>query len=307
MRDAKGVIIYVGKSVSLYSRVNSYFKASTDLNAAKISMVSKIRDLDWIETTSDTEALILETNLIKELKPKYNVLMKDDKNLAWIAVSDGTVGEVVRVRNKVPDATLAGPFTTGSQAWESARALRKAFRVRSCRMRFATEKGKTIITAKAGKVPPCLDYHIGLCPAPCLLTDKALNEHKENVERLKAFLKGKSQGLIENLTSKMNALAQEKRFEEAAKIRDQITSLQGLSEKQVARAKTDITGMIAVGTERYGKCFTTLVTLREGQIVAVRNTTLISALDESFEERWYVLLSSVIIEMQRGDTLLLAE
>lgn len=228
MRSKIGDIIYVGKSKSLSDRVNSYFRDSSDLTTAKRSMVAKVADIDWIETASDMEALVLETNLIKELRPKYNVLMKDDKNLSWITLTDGPVSEVIRVRSKPKSGTLVGPFASTGVAWQCATALRKLFHIRACRMQFAERDGKTLITAKARKTPPCLDYHIGICPAPCLLTEKTLSQHRENVEKLKAFLRGGSRSIVEDLRAKMQRLSEQHRYEEAAKIRDEVRALEAL-------------------------------------------------------------------------------
>lgn len=100
MKNASGGILYVGKSVNLKSRVNSYFNGNGHLNAAKSQMVGQVKDIDWIETGSEVEALVLETNLIKKHRPKYNVLMKDDKNLAYIVFAEGPVSEVFKARQK---------------------------------------------------------------------------------------------------------------------------------------------------------------------------------------------------------------
>lgn len=110
-RSAKAKIIYVGKSVNLRSRVNSYFRERTELSFAKRIMVDAIADIEWIETRTETEALVLETNLIKEHRPKYNILMKDDKNLAYVKITDDPIPEIVRTRRRTPDGTYFGPYT----------------------------------------------------------------------------------------------------------------------------------------------------------------------------------------------------
>jgi excinuclease ABC subunit C len=138
-RNAKAKIIYVGKSVNLRSRVNSYFRERTELSFAKRIMVDAIADIEWIETRSETEALVLETNLIKEHRPKYNILMKDDKDLAYVKITDDPIPELVRTRRKTPDGTYFGPYAAGVSTVDLIRSLRRAFRIRACRMKFADE------------------------------------------------------------------------------------------------------------------------------------------------------------------------
>lgn len=114
MIDLSETILYVGKSVSLKSRVNSYFNGTGSLNAAKAQMVHQVVRIDTIETASDIEALVLETNLIKKHRPKYNILMKDDKNLSYIVVPNDAVGDVYRTRQKPDRGTVFGPYTSGA-------------------------------------------------------------------------------------------------------------------------------------------------------------------------------------------------
>lgn len=246
MKDAGGNVIYVGKSVNLKSRVSSYFNGTSSLGPAKRQMVEKIRDIEIIETRTGTEALVLETNLIKETRPKYNVLMKDDKDLAYVHVSDGPVGEVRRIRMRAKEGKHFGPYPSGSGISACLEHLRRLFRIRSCRMQFAkiaeSEAGSAAeketgvrIVSKAGRTPPCMDYYIGICPAPCLLTRKTLDEHAENVAKLEKFLKGERSEVIEALEAEMLAKAKNLEFEEAQKIKERLDSVRMLSEKQIAR------------------------------------------------------------------------
>ena len=138
MKDEVGKVIYVGKSVNLRSRVSSYFQDMGTLTMAKKHMVQKIRDIETILCQSEVEALVLETNLIKHLTPKYNILMKDDKNLAYIKITNSPVPEVYKARQKIRDGALYfGPFTSGANIHASVKNLKKIFKIRNCRMQFA--------------------------------------------------------------------------------------------------------------------------------------------------------------------------
>ena len=235
MKSGEKEIIYVGKSKNLRSRVNSYFERTTDLTSAKRSMVKQIEDIEIITTLTEIEALILETNLIKKHRPKYNILMKDDKNLSYIVISNGPVEEVYRTRVKPTSGTYFGPFTSSASIHTTLRTLKKIFQIRACRMKFGTAGGKTIITAKSGKTPPCMDYYIGLCPAPCLLETNTLQVHKENVDRLKKFLRGQMSEVVNMLKTQMQERASRQEFEEAGKIKFQIEAISVLAERQIAR------------------------------------------------------------------------
>lgn len=131
------VIIYVGKAKNLKNRVSSYFKDSTKHTVAKYQMVAQIARIEIIETTTEIEALVLETNLIKSLKPKYNILMKDDKNLSYIRIKSGPVEEVYRSRLKSGDMNESfGPYTTGTRISATLAALKRVFKVRACQVAF---------------------------------------------------------------------------------------------------------------------------------------------------------------------------
>lgn len=150
--------------MNLKSRVSSYFRDAGSLNLAKKQMVVKIEDIEIILCQTEVEALVLETNLIKHLTPKYNILMKDDKNLAYIKITKNPIPEIFRTRQKIKDsATYFGPYTQGSNVYESIRELKRIFKVRNCKMKFAEKSSQSkevIITDKAGKIPPCMDYYI---------------------------------------------------------------------------------------------------------------------------------------------------
>ncbi|HRI35919.1 MAG TPA: GIY-YIG nuclease family protein [bacterium] len=275
-RDAKKRIIYVGKSVNLRSRVNSYFRPKTELSFAKHAMVEAIADIEYIETRNETEALVLETNLIKEHRPKYNILMKDDKNLAYIKITNDPIPELVRVRRKTVDGIYFGPYTAGVSTTDLIRSLRRAFRVRACRMKFAESGGKLRVTAKAGRSIPCLDHYIGLCPAPCTLEPIKIAEHEQNFEELRDFMRGGSmrKRVIREMTDRMAVFAERRQYEEAARLRDEIRSLEGLSERQIVRDMISEDADVVVLLPKYDRLFAGVAEVRGGELVSVRRMTV---------------------------------
>ena len=135
MKDTKGGVMYVGKAKSLKSRVGSYFVKTNDLSVAKRQMVAKITDIEIITCQTEVEALVLETNIIKHLMPKYNILMKDDKNLAYLKITNSPVPELIKTRQKIRDGGIYfGPYVSAVE--QSVRALRRIFRIRNCRVKF---------------------------------------------------------------------------------------------------------------------------------------------------------------------------
>lgn len=275
MKDKEGKIIYVGKAKSLKSRVSSYFLRTEDLSVAKYQMVGKIADIETITCQTEVEALVLETNLIKHLSPKYNILMKDDKNLAYIKITDAPIPEVIKTRQKIHDGgEYFWPYTSAVET--SVRELKRLFRVRNCRVKFAQRKGKAQeekmnleITDKAGRTIPCIDYYIGICPAPCTLDREKVLIHEQNVASLRDFLKGDTRGIFEHLENDMKQKAKDMKFEEAAKVRETIRALRILHERQSVRDVVEGDIDIFVMYEKYDKSYIWFTQIRWGQIVGV--------------------------------------
>ena len=226
MKDKDGIVMYVGKAKILKNRVSSYFVKTNDLSVAKRQMVGKIADIEIITCQTEVEALVLETNLIKHLTPKYNILMKDDKNLAYLKITNSPVPELIKTRQKIRDGGIYfGPYVSAVE--QSVRALRRIFKIRNCRVKFSQNKVQNTleITDKAGKTIPCMDYYIGICPAPCLLHSQKIALHNDNIDRVKGFLSGESGTIFSDLENEMRQKASEYQFEEAQKIKETITAL----------------------------------------------------------------------------------
>ena len=223
--NKNGKVIYVGKAKNLKNRVRSYFQEN--LGSAKTAaMVNKIDDLQLVITDSELEALILENNLIKQLKPRYNVNLKDDKSFPFIKVTNELFPRIYPTRNVYNDGSkYFGPYTDVRSMRASLGMINKIFKIRSCKLDLTEEN----INAKKFKV--CLDYHIKKCDGPCenLISAKAYNEMVDEVIKL---LKGKTEDLIKDLKLKMQSAVENLEFEKAAELRDKIEHLNSISSKQ---------------------------------------------------------------------------
>lgn len=257
MKDEAGTIIYVGKAVVLKNRVRQYFQHSANHTPKVLAMVSRISQFEYIVTDSELEALILECNLIKKYKPKYNILLKDDKNYPFIKV---TVNEeyprVIVVRRQEKDgAKYFGPFSSVYAVNETLEVIKKLFPIKSCNKIFPRDFGK-------GR--PCLNFHIKQCLGLCS-GNVSKEEYGEIINDICNFLSGKQDEIMQKLESKMNKSAETLEFEKAAEYRDKINSLKHISQKQkvlstalddedvIAFAKDDTDSCIQVFFIRGGK------------------------------------------------------
>ncbi len=223
--NKNGKVIYVGKAKNLKNRVRSYFQENPG-SAKTIALVSKIEDLQLVVTDSELEALILENNLIKQYKPRYNVNLKDDKSFPFIKITNELFPRIYATRNVVNDGSkYFGPYTDVKSMRTSLKIINQIFKVRSCKLDLTEEN----IAAKKFRV--CLDYHINKCDGPCegLISPKDYNDMVNEVIKL---LKGKTNELIKELSQKMQMYSSNLEFEKAAEIRDKINQLESLSAKQ---------------------------------------------------------------------------
>jgi len=221
----KGKVIYVGKARNLRSRVRSYFHTGF-INAKTEVLVNKITDFELVVTDSEVEALVLENNLIKELKPRYNVNLKDDKSFPFIKVTNEPYPKVFSTRRVIKDGSrYFGPYTSVKSMKSALRMINQIFRIRSCNYDINDDT----ISKKKFKV--CLDYHIKKCDGPCegLISEKVYNEMVDEVVKL---LRGKTDDLIKELEVKMNSASFEMQFEKAAVMRDKLEQLKVISSKQ---------------------------------------------------------------------------
>jgi excinuclease ABC subunit C len=230
MLDAEGTILYVGKAGNLKKRVSSYFR-SGGLSAKTHALVEQIANIEITVTHTEGEALLLESNLIKEYLPRYNVLLRDDKSYPWIYLSDKQDWPRLARHRGAHRASgrYFGPYPNAGSVRESLHLLQKLFRVRQCEDSFFNNRSR-----------PCLQYQIKRCTAPCVgLVDA--DQYAADVRRTVLFLEGKSSAVIDDLVTCMKQAAERQDYEQAAVFRDQIVSMRHIQEKQyISREHGDI-------------------------------------------------------------------
>ncbi|MBQ8532613.1 MAG: excinuclease ABC subunit UvrC [Clostridia bacterium] len=221
MKNKDGEIIYIGKAKALKNRVTQYFGSGNQHTEKVRRMVSNVDNFEYIICDSEFEALILENSLIKQNKPKYNILLKDDKGYFYIKITDEKWTRIETAKSTDGKGEFIGPYNSGYIVKETVDEARKIFKLPDCNRNFDT------VTR------PCLNYHIGLCDAPCR-GKLSLNDYLENINSARDFIKhGDTEGLsIEALTEKMNTAAENLQFETAAKLRDRINAIKKIREKQ---------------------------------------------------------------------------
>ena len=226
LKDGEGRVLYVGKAKALRDRLRSHFRAGRGEDRKHRLMMARVADFETIVTDSEVEALILEANVVKERRPRYNVNLKDDKSYPYIRVTDEPYPRVFVTRRVVrDDSGYFGPYTDVGSMRQLMAAVRRIFPVRTCQLRITDE------TIRQKKHKVCLNYHIGRCSGPCEgLVSEA--EYRETVEQVVAFIQGKSDRLVREMEGRMQELAQQKRYEEAAVLRDRIRSVDTFQSKQ---------------------------------------------------------------------------
>ena len=276
-KDNKGKTLYIGKAKVLTNRVRSYFHKSTNHSLKVNSLLRKVKDLEWIVTGSEVEALLTEANLIKEQMPHYNVLLRDDKSFPYIRITSEPFPQVFITRKVIHDSSkYFGPFTDVIDLRRTLKVLHKIFPIRSC------DYNLNNTTISVGRYSVCLDYHIKKCQGPCegLVTEKAYEEMIQNVIR---FLHGQTSGIRKSLKERMESAANNMRYEEAATYRDQLQSVEKFAKRQnKATASFDDKDVIAIANDSNDACGV-VVRIRGGRIVGREKVFLTGVLDETME------------------------
>lgn len=284
-KDRNSKIIYVGKAKNLRNRVRSYF-VSRPVGPRLERMISLIRDLEIINTDSEVESLILEMNMIKKLKPRYNVNLKDDKSYPYIVITNEPYPRVFPTRKKRSDGSkYFGPYTDVGTMKYSLKMLRDIFMIRTCNYNITQE------TIDKKKIKLCLEYHIHKCEGPCegLVTQFHYNEMIDEVEKV---LNGKTGTLIRELKEKMKIASEEENYEAAAQIRNKIESLEVYTERQKVVSEDlldkDIFGFVKEGNEGCAM----VLNIRDGKAIGKRHFYLDTIEEKSDEE----ILESVLMK-----------
>ncbi|WP_415891407.1 excinuclease ABC subunit UvrC [Neptuniibacter sp. SY11_33] len=283
MYDANNELLYIGKAKNLKNRVSSYFRSS-GLSIKTRALVSKIADVQVTITNSETEALLLEQNLIKQHRPPYNILLRDDKSYPYIFISDKDDYPAVRFSRgaKRKSGKYFGPFPSGGAVRDSLNLLQKIFKIRQCDDSFYKNRSR-----------PCLQYQIKRCTAPCV---KAISkeDYQDDIRHASMFLDGKNAKVMDEIASQMESASAELEFEKAALYRDQLISLQKVQEQQYVTGMQGEADVIGCSVQPGGVCIHMLF-VRGGRIigskahypkVSIEETS--SEIVSAFVAQWYL-------------------
>lgn len=312
MKDKFDNIIYVGKAKVLKNRVRQYFQSSKNHSSKVKSMVKNIDKFEYIITDSELEALILECNLIKKYKPKYNVLLRDDKTYPYIKITTNEdFPRVLKVRKVIKDkAKYFGPYTNTTAVNDTLDIIKNTYPIRTCNV--------DIERAIKTNMRPCLNLHIKRCVGPCT-GNITKEEYNKMIEEIILFLSGKEEKLIDILKEKMSKCAMDFNFEEAAIYRDKIKSLEDMMEKQkidtstsdlnqdvIAMARAHDEACVQVFFVRNGKIVGREHFILEGVMDSTRESILGSFVKQFYMEQEYVP-KEIIIEDEIEDSFILSE
>ena len=289
MYNSQEEVIYVGKAKNLKKRVSSYFRSNLD-SAKTRSLVSQIANMDVTVVNSETEAFLLENNFIKKYKPRYNVVMRDDKSYPFIFLSDHEHPRLSFHRGpQKKKGEYFGPYPSAWSVRESLRSMQRIFPVRQCEDSYYRARSR-----------PCLQYQMQRCSAPCVEGYVSDEEYKEQVNFARLFLKGKNQQVIGGLVEKMEAASEALNFEAAARYRDQINALRKVQERQWVAGTQDEMDVFGFAFKGNMACIQVMF-IREGQLLGskayfpkVPNTADEQEVFESFFLQFYLAGNKVI-------------
>ena len=276
-KDSSGKVIYVGKAKILKNRVRQYFQ-SKPVYGITAAMISKIADLEIIKTDTEVEALILELNLIKNQKPRYNVNLKDDKSYPYIVITNEPFPRVFPTRQKRTDGSkYFGPYTDVKTMRYALKTVRDIFMIRSCSLNLTEEN----IRNKKFKV--CLDYHIHKCEGPCE-GFQSMKEYREMIGQVAKLLNGKTTSLIKEMTVRMDELSGDMMFEQAGKMRDKIESLKVYASKQKMVGEEIVDrDIFAVDREDNDGCGM-ILKIRDGKVIGKSHYYVNNIIDKPDDE-----------------------
>lgn len=286
--DSQGNVIYVGKAKDLHKRVAQYFVSEDRLNAKTRLLVSRIADVQYSVVDSEADALLLENNLIKQYKPKYNILLKDSKTYPWICVGAGDFPKVFLTRRVSRDGSrYFGPYSSVMHARALLDFIKETYPLRSCNLRITSD------AILRGKFRPCLDYHIGKCKG-CCIGAVSKEQYNAGIEEIVRLLSGGVQGLIRDFRDRMLSASENLDFETAQFYKEKIEHLQNHYSKSVitsaADVDTDVFSLVCDPSEAFGN----FLRIRGGSIVQSLNLGIKMPIEESRES----VLSEFIAEVE---------
>ncbi|MFO7939229.1 MAG: excinuclease ABC subunit UvrC [Bacteroidales bacterium] len=287
--DKEERIIYVGKAKNLKKRVASYFQKERYENNKLRVLVSKIERLEYIVVETESDALLLENNLIKKYQPRYNVLLKDDKSFPWICIKNEPFPRVFSTRNLVKDgSTYFGPYTSAHMVKVLLELIRQLYPLRTCNLALTNEN------IQAGKFRPCLEYHIGNCKAPCIGNQTEQN-YNQAIDTIRKILKGNIQEVIGYLKDLMNEYAENYAYEAAQGVKEKIDLLEKYKSKStvVSPGLKDV-DVFSIDAEE-NNAFVNFIKVVDGRIVQAHTVEINRKLNESTVE----LLENAILEIRQ--------
>lgn len=273
MRDEQGHVIYVGKAKSLKKRLSSYFKRESHSDMKTGVLVTRVHRFDTIHTASEKEALILEASLIRKYKPRYNVILKDDKRYPLLRIDVTTDFPNITIARKMKKdgALYFGPYASAGAVHQSLKFINKTFKHRKCNARMFKNRSR-----------PCLYHQIGICLAPCCL-DVDPATYRKIIDEVALFLNGKTPELIRQLKKDMDHAAEEERFEDAADLRDRVFALEKTLEKQIVVARDMGDRDVVAVTRGKDVSLITLMSVRAGVLSGSRHVTFNESMAEDTE------------------------
>ena len=286
--DEKGVIIYVGKAKNLRKRVSSYFNKDHSETKTKV-LVKQIRDIKYIVVDTETDALLLENNLIKQYRPRYNVLLKDDKTYPFIVVKNEYFARIFQTRNVIKDGSVYfGPYASVHTAKTMLQMIKSLYQIRTCKLPLTPE------SIAQGRFKVCLEYHIKRCNAPCVGLISS-EEYNTKITEIKEILKGNSSRITNGLMEKMRKLSEMMLFEEASVIKEKYEIIENYrSRSTVVNASLNDIDVFSYD-ENEGSAYINYLHIGNGAVVHVYTFEYKKKLDEPKEE----LLAMGIIEMRK--------
>ncbi|MGA1413988.1 MAG: excinuclease ABC subunit UvrC, partial [Candidatus Kapaibacteriota bacterium] len=282
-KNDSGSIIYVGKAKNLRNRVRSYFQ-DRPMDAKTKALIRYIHDVEIIVTDTETEALLLENNLIKQHRPKYNILLKDDKTYPSIRITNEEFPRIFSTRTIIRDgSTYFGPYTDGKYLYHLLRTLRSIFPLRSCDLPLSQH------SITAGKYKVCLDYHIKKCNGPCVGYESK-EEYSMHIKQAIQILNGKTRDVERMMEERMSELADAMRFEEAAAIRNRLHHLREYVAKQkVVSSDLIDRDIFAISVIDDDACIV-ILNIRDGKMVGKRHFFIAQASGRDISELLRVAL-----------------
>ena len=290
-KNNEGKVIYIGKAQNLRNRVRQYFHRSRITDTRIDAMVAKIVDVELTVTDSEIEALILEANLIKQLNPRYNVVLKDDKSYPYIALTKEMYPRVFVTRRKIPGYRYFGPYTDVKAMRSALKTIRDIFLIRSCNYDLAES------SISRNKFKVCLDYHIKKCEGPC--EGYVTREHYNAlIDQAAQVLRGKTKSVTELLKKEMDVLAEATKYEEAASVRNRINALKVYSERQKivdsTEADRDIVALVSKGDDACAVIFK----VRDGKMIGSQHVYLSNITGKYFGDLLEAVLERYYLDQE---------